>query len=344
MRGIALLVSVAAAAAYAQDGNKLCRAIVQVQASDRAAERAKALGARNVAGLKVHQPYTLVVSGVCISEREILTPALHPRADLRILVTYHDGRIVEATLKGTDPLSNLALIESPFEMAAFVPIHPADVVFGDAIGIAGCPVECEEGKAKFLTGKVRSEHVAIGIHDMYGVAGNSGCIVLGNAFAVETVEGQPNSGAACVDKEGRLVGMVVGGLPPRIVADPDRPGRVRLLETKFAVPSARIARIVDLLRRDGRVVRADFGVSLEAADEALIAQFDLPKSAAAVTGLAGRPQADGFLVHDVILAVDGKSYRDVHELKEALSDKTPGMPVKLDILRRGRRVTLTVTP
>jgi serine protease Do len=347
MRVVALLVSVAAAAAYGQDARKLCRAVVQVQTTDRALERARKLQQEGridiLQQITVHQPYTLVVTGVCISGREILTPALHPRADLRVVVKYNDGRAVEAKVKGTDPLSNLALIEVPEDSPAFVPIHEGTVAVGDEIGIAGCAVRCSEGKSTFLRGRVKTEHVAIGIQDMYGVTG-TGCIVLGSAFAVGTIEGRPNVGAACVDGEGRLVGFVVGGLPPRPVEDPDRAGQVRQLELRFALPSAKIARIVDALRRDGRVVRADFGIDLRPVEEALIAQFELPPSACAVAGLSARPTADGFLAHDVIVSVDGKSYRDAWELAEALTEKTPGVPVSFEILRRGRRVPLTATP
>lgn len=342
MRAAALLVSVAAAAAYAQDGKKLCRAIVQVQTTDRNAERAQAAQGR-VADLTIHQPYTMVVSGVCISEKEILTPALHPRADLHVLVKYHDGRIEEARVIGTDPLSNLALIEVPVASPEFLRIHEAPVAVQQSIGIAGCPVQCREGKPTFLTGRVRADHVAIGIQDLYGVTEN-GRIVLGTAFAVDTIEGRPNVGAACVDKEGRLVGIVVGGLPTWLRPDPDRPGQWQHLEMRFAVPAARIARIVDHLQRYGRVVRADFGIALDSAGEALIAQFDLPKSAVAVTDLRGRPKEGGFLLHDVIVSVDGKSYRDRYELEEALTEKAPGTPVSFDVLRRGKRMTITATP
>jgi S1-C subfamily serine protease len=342
MRTAALLVSFAAAAAYAQDSKKLCRAIVQVQTTDRNAERAQALGAR-VAGLKIHQPYTMVVSGVCISEKEILTPALHPRADLHVLVKYDDARVEEARVIGTDPLSNLALIEVAVASPEFLRVHAADVAVQQGIGIAGCPVQCREGKPRFLTGRVRADHVAIGIQDIYGVT-ETGRIVLGTAFAVDTIEGRPNVGAACVDKEGRLVGLVVGGLPTWLRPDPDHPGQWQHLEMRFAVPAARIERIVDSLRRRGRVVRADFGLALDSAGDALIAQFDLPKSAVAVTEFRGRPAADGFLLHDVIVNVDGKSYRDRYELGEALTEKVPGTPVSFDVLRRGKRVTVTATP
>ncbi len=345
MRTVALLVSVAAATSYAQDGKKLCRAIVQVQTTDRAAERAQQMARQQIVAtdLRIHQPYTMVVTGVCISAREILTPALHPRADLHVLVKYHDGRVEEARVRGTDPLSNLALIEVSADSPGFVTIHAARVAVGDGIGIAGCAVQCHEGKPRFLTGRVRADHVAIGIEDIYGVNGTR-CIVLGSAFAVDTIEGRPNVGAACVDKEGRLIGLIVGGLPPGREPDPDQPGRMRAVEMRFAVPARRIARIVEDLRKHGRVVRADFGIALQPVDEAVVAQFELPASAATVAGIRGRPLADGFALNDVIVGVDGETCRDAYELDEALADKPIGKPVTFDILRRGRRVSLTATP
>jgi S1-C subfamily serine protease len=347
MRRVALLLSVAAATAYAQDAKQLCRAIVQVQTTDRALERARELysqGAVEVLQqIKIFQPYTMVVTGVCISKREILTPALHPRADLRVVVRYYDGRIEEAKVKGTDPLSNLALLEIPSDAPAFVQIQGAAVQAGDALGIAGCSVHCREGRAAFLRARVEDEHQPVGIQDIYGVT-STGCVVLGSTFSLVTLEGRPNVGASCIDREGNLVGFVVGGLPPQIYLDPDHPGQMRILETRYALPASRIARIVDELRQRGRVVRADFGVDLQQVEEALIAQFDLPRSACAVSGLRVRPTPEGFTTNDVIVTVDGKSYRDPWELGEALTEKTPGEPSTFEILRHGRRRTVVAVP
>jgi len=92
------------------------------------------------------------------------------------------------------------------------------------------------------------------------------------------------------------------------------------------------------------VTRADFGIDLRPVEDAVIAQFDLPPSACAVVGLHSRPTSEGFAANDVIVTVDGKSYRDPWELAEAMTDKTPGTRVRFEILRHGKRVPLIATP
>jgi S1-C subfamily serine protease len=284
----------------------------------------------------------MVVQGICISPREILTPALHPRADLRVVVSYHDGRLEEAKILGTDPLSNLALIEVPADSPAFIALRAAAVAASQTLRIVGYQGRCD-GKPRLVSGRVGSEHVALLLQDFYGVTGK-GCFPLGSAFSIGTFEGQPNPGSACVDDEGHLVGFVIGGMPTRVVADPDQENRLRPFELRFALPAARVERIVGDLRRHHRVIRACFGLDLEPADPALLAQFELPKSACAVKDMLPHGARAGFLVHDVLLTADGHAYRDMYELREVLSEKPPGKPVTFEVLRRGERKALEATP
>jgi len=348
---LAILAVAATAAAQTTDlAAKLHRAVVHVQTIDRELERALQL--RQAAAplvklreCRIFQPYTLVVSGVAISEKEILTVALHPRADLRILVTYHDGRQVEAQLVGTDPLSNLALISVAQPHADHLALGGEAVARGDTLRMVGYEVEGREAHPVAVAGSVNRAQIPVPIRDLYGVT-RCGSIVLGSSFAVATTEGQPNVGSACVDEEGRLVGLVVAGMPTRLVPDPDRAGQWTRVEVRFAVPAARLGRVVRDLRAYGRVIRSQFGIQFRAVDEALRSHFDLPASAASLTYVQpeGPAARAGLQQHDILLTMDGQEYRDAHELGEAMSEKPPETPVRFDVLRAGARVSLTAIP
>jgi len=349
---IALAILAAAVAAAAQTSDldaKLRRAVVHVQTVDRELERAQKL--RQAGALvelrecRIYQPYTLVVSGVAITEREILTVALHPRADLRILVTYHDGHQVEAELVGTDPLSNLALISVKEPHADHLALGTGEVERDDTLRLVGYEVEGREARPVAVTGSVDRAQIPVPIRDLYGVT-RCGSIVLGSSFAVATTEGQPNVGSACVDEEGKLVGLVVAGMPTRLVPDPDQAGRWTRVEIRFAVPAARLGRVVRDLRAHGRVIRSQFGIQFRGVDDTVRAHFDLPASAASLTFVQpdGPAARAGLQLHDILLAMDGKDYRDPHELGEAMSEKTPEQPVRFTVLRAGQRITLTAIP
>jgi aminopeptidase YwaD len=58
----------------------------------------------------------------------------------------------------------------------------------------------------------------------------------------------------------------------------------------------------------------------------------------------GPAQKGGMLGGDIIVEFDGKSVRNVEEYTAVLSTAEPNVPVKIVVLRKKERVTLTVTP
>lgn len=334
MRQLLLILTVAAATAYAQDVARARRAVVSVEAVDRALLRCQELKERRapiaeMRRLRIQQPYVLVVSGVVISaDGEILTPALHPRADLRIKVTFYDGQQSEATIIGTDPLSNLALIRAPVKNKAYLPLSETAPKQDAVVGVFG-----HDGLRQPVTvsGVVSRERFPVNIRDLYGVT-RERKIPLASAFAVAPQSGRPDMGSACIDESGRLIGVLVGDLP-----------RVNI---HAALPAARIARIVKDLRKHRRVIRSDFGCKFVQVSAAVSDQFQLPACACAVAWLHPRGPAAkaGLRRLDIVTRLDGRTYPSPHLMGEAMSDVAPGKPVALEILRAGKRSTVQVTP
>jgi len=352
MRNTLFALALASAAAHAQVAelaDRVRRSVVHVEAVDRGLVRAQQLRAAGVPvaqwqDLRIHQPYTFVASGVVVSpDGEIITAALHPRADLKVTVTFHDGRKQDAMLVGTDPLSNLALLQVAGGVEDFVVLEELGAAQGEDVFVAGCARECD--KPLSMPGRVGLQELSVEMDDTYGVAGGYR-IPVGSAFAVITRPTQACAGSVCVDGEGRLLGVLLGSTPPRLVPDPKRPGQLAAVQIQFATPTARVLRIVDDLRAHGFVVRANFGFEFAAVGADLRAHFELPASACAVTSVdPGSPAARaGLQKHDIVLTLDGRNYRDAYAFQEALADKEPGKPVELRILRRGEEQTLTATP
>ncbi|MHC4134560.1 MAG: S1C family serine protease [Planctomycetota bacterium] len=334
MRDVLLFLTVAAATVYAQDISQARRAVVHVEAVDRALLQCQQLKERNapigeMRRLRIHQPYVLVVSGIAISANgEILTPALHPRADLRLTVTFHDGERTEAKIIGTDPLSNLALIQVPVKSKAYLPLSEVAPRKDDVVGVVGHDARRQPVAVR---GVVGLDHFPVNIRDLYGVTPERK-IPLASAFAVKPVAGRPDMGSACIDEGGRLVGVLVGDMP-----------RINL---HAALPATRIARIVKDLRQHHRVIRADFGCKFVQVSAAVQEQFQLPACACTVAWVHPRGAAAkaGLKQHDIVMRLDGRTYPDPPLLGEAMSDLPPGKPVALEILRGGSKRTVQVTP
>ncbi len=339
MHRCALVLGLAAVATLAQEAAQR-RALVQIEVTDRAVLRAKELKERRGAvhllqNLTIQQPYTMLLSGIVVSaEGEILTTAIHPRAELRVLVTLHDGTRAEASLLGNDPLGNVALIRVPVATPAFVHLNEDPVEAALRVDLRGHRLV----EARDATGTVVETRVPVGMADRYGINGDRHYCI-GSAFLVASATAGFNPGSACLDESGRLRGMVVGCVPRAAPA----PGR----DLTFVLPASRLARLVRDLRQHARVVRAHFGLHLVPASEAVRAHVPgLPESACTVVevdreGPAGRA---GVRRGDLVVGVDGKEYRDPCELGETLTDRPPHVPVKLNLLRARAPLELTVTP
>jgi S1-C subfamily serine protease len=338
MRNVLLILAAAVTTAYAQD----LRAVVRVVARDEATREAVELKRQGEVGalqrLRIHQPGPAVMSGVVISaDGEILTPAVHPRAPLHIEVTFHDGTLRVAKLVGTDARSNLALLRVPGESLPHFDLNVAPVAAEQPVRLLGRNADTAvEG-----VGAVALPRISCVVMDRFGI--NGGQAMRMDSVCAVASPAQLPPGSACLDAEGRLCGLAVGGLPAPFGGG----GGAVPVATTFVVPSARIASVVRQLREGGRVVRAYYGAVICPVPEVLRVHMDgLPASACAVTRVIPGGPADrsGLLPNDVVLDIDGQTWPDAGYVGEALIDKAPGAPVRLRILRVREELEVTVTP
>jgi serine protease Do len=338
MRTVLLILAAAVTAAHAQD----LRAIVRVVARDEATREALELKRQGEVGalreLRIHQPGPALMSGVVISaDGDILTPAVHPRAPLHIEVTFHDGTLRIAKLVGTDPRSNLALLRVSGGPLPHIELATAAVAANQEVRLAGREAETMvEGQ-----GAVALPRVSCTVIDRFDI--NGGQAMRMDSVCAVASPVQPPPGSACLDGDGRLAGLAVGGLPATVAAGP---GAVPV-PTTFVVPASRIASVVRQLRGSGRVVRAYYGAVICPVPEVLRSHVEgLPASACAVRRVVEGGPADlsGLLPNDVLLAIDGETWPEPAYVGEALIDKAPGAPVRLRILRAREEREITITP
>jgi serine protease Do len=270
-----------------------------------------------------------------------VTPALHPTAQLRVILTFHDGSRHRAELIGTDPRTNLALVRSSAALPHYLEPYAEKIEARQSVELVGHSMVEPISEAGFVT-QVR---MSVRLLDIYGVHPEE-TIPLGCVFVVAAPTSPCNPGTACLDTQGRLVGVVLGCAPAQVMAQAKGEPAARL-ERSFVVPSRRILKITQALREHKQVVRADFGFSLASVSDALRAQLpDLPACAATVHQLSVKgPAAQGGLRNnDILLAVNGRAPEDVHLLRELLTECDPQKSAKLTVLRAGKKLELSVEP
>jgi S1-C subfamily serine protease len=241
-------------------------------------------------------------------------------------ITLHDGRTFEATLRGVEPLKDIAVLrmESPPDdlVAIRLPEKGRELRVGQKAIAIGNPF----GLDNTLTVGVIS---ALG-RDVEGFGG----VTIRDMVQTDASINPGNSGGPLLDSAGRLMGMNTMIF--------SRSGASAGIG--FAVPTRHIRRIVPQIIATGRPQRVGIGVSL--LPDGTTARMGIrgigiravvPDSPAAQAGLQGLRQGPrGILLGDVIVAVDGEPVQDFDDLYNQLDPREPGDVVRVTVVRDGR--------
>jgi len=243
----------------------------------------------------------------------------------QITVSLTDGRSFQATLVGSDPATDVALIKIPAEQLTALPLANSDKLrVGDFVVAIGNPF----GLGQTVTSGIVS------------ALGRSGLGIEGyeNFIQTDASINPGNSGGALVNLRGELVGINTAIFSPGQNA-----GNIGI---GFAIPSNLVKQITDQLLEHGEVRRAHLGVQMQDVTPDLANAFNLSSDkGAVVTRILEGSAADeaGLKVGDVILAIDGDHLVNADTLRNSIGLLVVGQTIKLDILRDGKAKQLSAT-
>jgi serine protease Do len=145
-----------------------------------------------------------------------------------------------------------------------------------------------------------------------------------------------NSGGALVDLDGRLVGINT--------AIATRNGGYQGIG--FAIPVNVAVRVMNDLLEHGYVRRGWLGVTIQELTPGLAEHFGLDADERGVLVsqvLEGTPASDyGLERGDVILSIDGDTFRSVTEFRNMIADYDPESRIEIGVFRDGRRMDVSV--
>ncbi len=272
------------------------------------------------------QPQVGQGSGVIISPEGYIVTNNHVIADADELeVTLHDNRSYEATIVGTDPTTDLALLRIHEDNLTTVDFTNSDEVrVGEWVLAVGNPFN--------LTSTVTAGIVS---------AKGRNINLLRERFAVESfiqtdaAINPGNSGGALVNLDGDLVGINTA------IASPTG----AYSGYGFAVPANIVSKVVDDLKEYGVVQRGVLGIMIRTVNGNLQREMDLSVTEGAyVDSLLDESAAAraGIKPGDVIVAIDGRPIVSSPGLQEVIARHRPGDSVKVTINRKGRESTYDV--
>ncbi len=262
-------------------------------------------------------------SGFFISASgEILTNYHVIEDATKIEVQLDDDTRYEVEVIGRDPATDIALlkIKEPDEDFRYLRLGDSEGVnVGQWVMAVGNPLRMDQ---TVTVGVVSAKGRVLGLSDSS----------FENFIQTDAAINLGNSGGPLVNLSGQVVGINTA-----INAAGQNLG--------FAIPVNTARQILPQLRERGRVVRGYLGITVTNLDQDTAEAFGLDsRQGALVQEVLEDHAADkGDVRHgDIILEIDGDQIEDTRDLIDTVSAMPPGTKIELEILRDGRRETLTV--
>jgi len=239
-----------------------------------------------------------------------------------IKVTLYDNKELDAKLVGFDEENDIAVIK--VNSADLQPVNvgsSSELSVGDRLYIIGNPL----GELS----QTLSQGVVSGLNRKI----DTGSYII-NMFQTDAAINAGNSGGPVFDENGAVVGVVAAKYASESIES-----------LGFFIPIDDIKTKLNDIIRYGYVKNKPYlGLSVQTVTNLLSLQYKIPMGAYIVDLDVNGPAAKaGIQNKDVITAVNGKSIKNVAELKTELQGLKTGDQVSLTVSRSGGGTTVTVT-
>ena len=238
-----------------------------------------------------------------------------------ISVTLHDGRTLKAQVVGTDPETDVAVIQIPARNLVSLPMADSSKLqVGDFVVALGDPF----GLGQTVTSGIVSALNRTGLRGL-GYQ---------NFIQTDASINPGNSGGALVNLRGELVGINSAIFSPS-------GGNVGI---GFAIPSDMARQVMQQLIATGTVAHASLGVQTQDLTPDIARVLGArPGAGAVVTNVrADSPAAAvGIKPGDVIVDIAGKPVRGQAGLRNAVGILPADSSVAIQLLREGKTVTVS---
>ncbi len=270
------------------------------------------------------QPVSSLGSGVIVSpEGYVLTNNHVIEAADEIEVALADGRKAQATLVGSDPETDLAVLKLSLPNLPSVTFGRAeDLQVGDVVLAIGNPFGVGQTTTMGIVSALGRTHLGINTFE--------------NFIQTDAAINPGNSGGALIDAQGNLVGINT--------AIYSRSGGS--LGIGFAIPVSTARQVMEQLITSGSVTRGYIGVEPQDLTAELADAFKLSRSEGVIIAgvVRGGPAARaGVRTGDIVVSVDDKTIIDTTTMLNAIAQLAPGNKVTMKLVRGGQEIETAIT-
>ena len=307
---------------------------INITAKDQDATTAQAVAAKDLP--------SVVSVNVTTAEGEGLGSGVILDTDGNIITNYHvingatsvsvtiDDKSYDATVVGSDPSSDIAVIHVNLDGASVTPIEVGDsdaLVAGDWVMTIGSPFGLDQSVSAGIVSSLSRNTL---------MESTSGETIYTNLIQVDASINPGNSGGALVNSEGKLVGICT-----LFSSDTDSFAGIG-----FAIPGNYAVELANKIIAGEQVTHAYIGLSMQTVNAQVATANNLPVSQGAyvVAVSDGSPAANaGIQKGDIITAVDGDEITSADGMILAVRSHNSGDTIAVTLNRGGQEQTVNVT-
>jgi len=278
---------------------------------------------QSLPGLTRKREATTLGSGVIVRpDGYVLTNYHVIEAADAIEVALHDGREARAKLVGADPESDLAVLKIDLDSLSSITFNGShEVQVGDVVLAIGNPFGVGQTTTMGIVSALGRNRLGINIYE--------------NFIQTDAAINPGNSGGALIDTQGRLIGI-------NTAIYSETGGSLGI---GFAIPSAAAQSVLEQIIATGRVTRGWLGIEPQDITPELAKAFNLKRRDGVIVAgiLRGGPAAKaGLRVGDIVLGLGDVPVQNTIGFLNQIARLEPESQTQLQILRAGRKSTLTL--
>jgi len=263
-------------------------------------------------------------SGVIISSDGLIMTNNHVIQDAeKIRVVLSDGRTLQAQVVGTDPDTDLALLNTGTKgLNAILPGDSNTLQVGDVVLAIGNPFGVGQTVTMGIVGATGRSHLGINTFE--------------NFIQTDAAINPGNSGGALINAHGELVGINTAIF--------SKSGGSHGIG--FAIPVRLAEGVMRQILKHGRVVRGWLGLAGQDITPELAASFDLKETTGVlISGVLDGGPADqaGIKPGDIISRINDQGPQKANEILNYIATLTPGSKVTIHGWRGNKQLNTKIT-
>jgi serine protease DegS len=261
-------------------------------------------------------------SGVIVSPEGYVLTNNHVVAEAdEIRVALKDGRETTATVIGTDPGTDLAVLKITLDALPVLPFRESAMQVGDVVLAIGNPFGVGQTVTQGIVSAIGRQGLGINTFEDF--------------IQTDAAINPGNSGGALIDVAGNLVGVNT--------AIYSRSGGNQGIG--FAIPASLTKTVMNAIITDGKVIRGWLGIEVRTLDEELARQIgsSVTKGVAVAGIVRGGPaHAGGMKPGDILTSINGETIADAQQAITRIAALKPGSTLQATVMRDNRAVALQV--